>query len=237
MDAILKKSEEKIKEKGLAGLMSLEEFEEHMKEKFGKIQLPDWQVQLQEDFPFMKGNVDNINNTYQFWGAQCSGGWYPLLRECCEAIVARYAEDGIEAQDIDFVPAQIKEKFGTLRFYFGYKDTPCRIAAFDSLGSGTSLRFEPGSENDDDKTKKLRHDIAQIVRAAEEKSKYTCEMCGAPGILRNDSDAGVFRVQTLCDSCCERRIILAQEARRKRREKLKAIYEEINKKQSNEQSP
>lgn len=209
---------------------AFEEFEQHIKERLKRA---DWQVQLQEDFPFMKLNpVDDEKNTYRRFGCDCWGGWYPLLRECCEAIVARYAEDGIEAQDIDFVPAQIKEKFGTLRFYYGYKDTPCGIAAFDSLG-GTSLRFEPGNENDDDKTRKLRHDIAQIVRAAEEKSKYTCERCGAPGILRNDSDVGVRRIQTLCDACRDWRIIMVEESRRKRR----AIIEAIMKEQSNEQSP
>lgn len=54
IDAVLKKSAEEVKENGFTGFMTLEEFEKYMKEKFGKIQLPDWQVQLQEDFPFMK---------------------------------------------------------------------------------------------------------------------------------------------------------------------------------------
>lgn len=62
-----------------------------------------------------------------------------MLRECCESIVARYAEDGIGLDDIDFEPAQIKEKFGTLRFYYGYTDAPCGIAAFDNLATGESI--------------------------------------------------------------------------------------------------
>ncbi len=210
--------------------MTGEEIIKHMDETLGKIQLPDWQVQIQEDFPFMKQNpVDYAKYTYHYWGFQCSGGWYPLLRECCEAIVARYAEDGIEAKDIDFVPSQIKEKYGTLHFYFRYKDRPWGIGAFDSLDIGKSLRIEPGNENNDDKTEKLRRDIWQIVRATEEKSKFICEMCGAPGILRDDRDVGVFRVKTLCDACRERMIIQAKEAGRKRAEKLGAVFEEFNK--------
>lgn len=146
-------------------------------------------------------------SVYRRWGFECSGGWYQLLRECCETIVARYAQDGIEPNDIDFEPAQIKGKFGALRFYYGYKDAPCGIAAFDFLGSGTSLRFaEPENDDDDNKLYKRRHDIAQIVRAAEEKSKHTCENCGEMGVLRNDRGAGIFWIQALCNSCHEKRI-------------------------------
>lgn len=177
----------------------------------------EWQVKLQEDFPFMKqNNVEEERNLYRRYGFECSGGWYQLLRECCEAITARYAEEGIEADDIDFVPAQIKEKFGTLRFYYGFKDTPCGIAAFDFLDSGNSIRFEPGNNDADDLTKKFRHDIALVVREAEEKSKHTCEICGADGVLRNDSGAGIYRISTLCDACYENRIRATKETKRKR---------------------
>lgn len=62
----------------------------------------------------MEQDPDDDHNIYRKYGFECSVGWYDLLRECCEAIVARYAEDGIEIDDIDFLPAQIKEKFGTL---------------------------------------------------------------------------------------------------------------------------
>ena len=166
-----------------------------------------WQLILQRDFPFMRQDPEDDNSIYKKWGFGCSGGWYQLLRECCEAIVARYAEDGIGIDDIDFVPVQIKEKFGTLRFYYGYTDAPCGIAAFDNLATGESIRFEPKAEGDLDEAKvKLRKDIRAIVCAAEQKSKYTCEYCGEKGELRDDSDKGIFWVKTLCNSCHENRI-------------------------------
>lgn len=169
---------------------------------------PKWQVLLQREYPFMQqdSNSDG-SNIYKKYGFECGSGWSGLLKDLCEAIVARYAEDGIEKEDIDFVPAQIKEKFGTLRFYYGYKDAPCGIAAFDNLATGQSIRFEPRSNVDIDDTKaKLRQDIRAIVRRVEEKSSHTCEMCGAEGKLRNDSDIGIHWVRTLCDSCHEERI-------------------------------
>lgn len=51
--------------------------------------------------------------------------------------------------------------------------------------------------------------------AAEEKSSHTCEICGAEGKFRNDSDIGIHWVRTLCDSCHEDRIKKAIEKRKK----------------------
>ena len=194
-----------------------------------RVSFDDWEIKLQEDFPFMEQDPNDDNNLYRKWGFECSGGWYPLLRECCEAIVARYAKDGIGIEEIDFVPAQIKEKFGTLRFYYGYTDSPCGIAAFDNLATGESIRFDPKSEDEiDDAKEKLRQDIREIVRSAEQKSKYTCERCGAKGELRNDKDAGIFRVLTLCSSCHEKRIQSYEEARKRRKEEINKIVGKKN---------
>ena len=78
------------------------------------VPLEEWKIKLQQDFPFMEQDPnDDGHNIYRKWGFECYGGWYRLLRECCEAIVKRYEKDGIGIDDIDFVPAQIKEKFGT----------------------------------------------------------------------------------------------------------------------------
>ena len=175
-----------------------------------------WEMMLQH-FPFMRQDPDSDgSNIYLKWGLECDAGWAGLLRECCQAIVGRYAQDGIPPEDIDFTPTQIKEKFGTLRFYYGYTDAPCGIAAFDNLSTGQSVRFEPKAESDiDDATAKRRQDIRSVVRTAEEKSKHTCEVCGAEGKLRNDSDLGIHWVRTLCDSCHEDRIKKAIEKRKK----------------------
>lgn len=155
----------------------------------------DWGHKLQEEFPFLKqSNIKNKRNMYCQWGFECSAGWYELLRDCCQQITDRYADAGVP---IDFVPVQIKEKFGTLRFYYEYENTPCSIAAIDFLGDGSSVRFKPSDKNENDIIKKLREDISAIIMAAEERSEYTCEECGAEGELRED----LGRIRTLCDPC------------------------------------
>ena len=116
--------------------------------------------------------------------------------------------------DIDFIPCQLKEKFGALRFYYGYTDVHCVNAALDFIGSGLTMRFEPDANGEVDEAKmKRRKDIRAIVSAAEQKSKCTCEMCGAEGKLRDDSDIGIHWVKTLCDSCHEKRIAKYGEAK------------------------
>lgn len=191
------------------------------------VPLEDWKVSLQEEYPFMQQDPNDDNNTYRKYGFQCAGGWYHLLKECCKGIIARYEKDGLGLDDIDFVPVQIKEKFGTLRFYYGYTDAPCGIAAFDNLATGVSMRFEPTETDTDSATAKRRQDIRSIVRSAEQKSKNICEKCGADGKLRNDSEVGIPWVQTLCDACHERRLRQAIEARMAREQEVKEILRNV----------
>ena len=177
-----------------------EEYLKNMKER-------EWVAKIQEDYPFMRrdrsGDKDNL---YYMFGFDCNEGWCQIIRDACDAIVKRYAEDGIAPEDIDFIPSQIKEKYGTLRWYYEYLDTPSGIAAFDMINAGVSIRFKPKSENADEKTKRLREDIDKIIEEAEEKSESICEWCGAPGILRDDRAEGNFWLLTLCDSCHDKRL-------------------------------
>lgn len=74
----------------------------------------------------------------------CGPGWWPLIRECADAL-----------QDIDdqYLIYQIKEKFGTLRFYFSTSD--------------------PSREQQ----------MRRIVKEFEKRSASTCEESGSQGQL------------------------------------------------------
>lgn len=107
------------------------------------------------------------------WGklVSCGTGWYPLLIELDEMIsyLAPYYE-----------LHQVKEKYGTLRFYIG------------------------GPSKD-----KMTSDIIDnLIKYAEEISSITCETCGAAryGKIRSKYDATVKLrndgwMKTLCDPC------------------------------------
>lgn len=63
-------------------------------------------------------------------------------------------------KDYPITILQIKEKFGQLRVYFKYAD---------------SISHDQATQ------------ISQIVEAASEKAGKTCEICGKPGKLKNDT--------------------------------------------------
>jgi len=54
------------------------------------------------------------SHPFYLFGFEVDDGWHDLLRACCDQIEQYLAEH----PDLPFAVAQIKEKFGTLRFYF-----------------------------------------------------------------------------------------------------------------------
>ncbi|GLP76373.1 hypothetical protein TUM20983_34830 [Mycobacterium antarcticum] len=100
------------------------------------------------------------------WGRWLSvdAGWYPLVI----ATDARLA-----ALDPVYRVHQIKEKFGTLRYYYW-----------------------PSS---DDASPELLDALDAITDDAERASAITCERCGEPGVLQRTR----YWAKTLCHSCAE----------------------------------
>ena len=108
------------------------------------------------------------------WGKwiSCQSGWDYILQEI---------EEQLEYLDPDYKIHQVKEKFGTLRFYYAIR----------------------GDE--------VVHKIARnIVRQAEYESEYTCETCGAssrryiPNEVPSDSSVKLRTngwYKTLCNKC------------------------------------
>lgn len=70
---------------------------------------------LCRDFPLLyKQRGGTIQQTCLAWGFECGDGWEPLIRglsEKLEPLIAAQPEDQRASA------AQVKEKFGTLRFY------------------------------------------------------------------------------------------------------------------------
>jgi hypothetical protein len=100
------------------------------------------------------------------WGRWISvdAGWYPLVI----ATDKRLAE-----LDADYVVHQIKEKFGTLRYYYW-----------------------PSSE---DASPELLDAMDAIAEDAERTSAITCERCGQPGVLQRTQ----YWAKALCHSCAD----------------------------------
>lgn len=118
--------------------------------------------QLCSEFPelYADRNAD-VRTTCMCWGFECGDGWfkiiYDLSKKLTELIRALPSVD-----HCCFRASQVKEKFGTLRFYMTC-ETDEMTAAIDE---------------------------------AVELSEKTCELCGQPGELRNES-----WIVVKCDDC------------------------------------
>lgn len=95
-------------------------------------------------------------------------GWYPLVLQ---------VHNDIMAIKSDYIPVQVKEKFGGLRYYIDYS------------GEWTDEQLVS---------------VKEIIAFAEQKSFTICEVCGEPSKLRDGRVAPkskrTGRVLTLCDS-------------------------------------
>ena len=121
---------------------------------------PELEQKLEEKYAFMRKGKSlaeqhsegYVGDLYSAFGCECDDGWFELLDELCAGIQKVYEEKGIP---VDVHVAQIKEKYGTLRFYA-------------SVG---------GSEE-------IRKLVWDLISDAEHKSEFICEECGKPGTLR-----------------------------------------------------
>ncbi len=109
---------------------------------------------------------DANKNPLALYGITCHSGWMPLIEKCARDLVYIDKENRVRF-------LQIKEKFGTLRFYISIKDY--------------------NRDNDLD----FYNKCLSIIRDAEIESQHTCEYCSNPG---RDHKVRNF-IHTLCDSC------------------------------------
>ena len=94
------------------------------------------------------------------WGFECDDGWYELIYSLCDKIQA-YID---EAKCQQVIATQVKEKFGSLRFY----------TALDLLNEDDVI------DDIDD----IHYDAIQaMIDTASEESLKTCEVTGGHGTL------------------------------------------------------
>jgi hypothetical protein len=88
-------------------------------------------------------------------GFSCWLGWFPLLDKLCTDLENIIKNSGLPLEDASFRAEQVKEKFGTLRFY---------ISGAHEL---------------------IHEAVYERINQAEIESSRTCEHCGEPGKLDN----------------------------------------------------
>jgi len=171
---------------------------------------PDLQAKIFEKYPkIFKDANKSPQETCMCWGLDCGDGWYNLIDTLCEAITCSFTtsieldgEDGtrlgikpfiykdaepnyrffFETKAPQVVADQVKEKFGTLRFYFHLE--------FDEINKDLvkTGKYPQLVEIN----KRYAHFIDGIVHFAEIASGRTCEITGEEGEMHEAG--GWFKV-------------------------------------------
>lgn len=138
------------------------------------------------DFPKLYRHAENSRSAMQF-GFECGDGWFDLVYQLSNDIEAEAKKLGIDPQSEAWPRAlQVKEKFGTLKFYCDAGEpTPAGGLEPEQAGGLLSLRPWPGIQT-----------IRALIANAEKQSAKNCEDCGGVGKLHRD---GWWRV--VCDKC------------------------------------
>ena len=152
-----------------------------------------------------------VNETAMCWGFQCGEGWFDIIDSLCEALTHTYTtsievdeEDGkrlgIEPSVYDgktnyyckiiqpqVVVDTVKEKFGTLRFYY-----------HTELEEKMSYLKETGKYPELDKILERYYNYFDgIVHFAETLSERTCEVTGLKGEMHVTGGGGSGWYKTL----------------------------------------
>jgi hypothetical protein len=107
------------------------------------------ELELAKRHPILINKKTDDRNPFPMFGCECGDGWFNLLDNLMTEI------DNTGHPDLVYI-AQIKEKFGTLRFYVNFEK--CEDTIYNK--------------------------IYEIIQNYEEVSETTCEVCGKPGTLR-----------------------------------------------------
>lgn len=131
-------------------------------------------------YPIIFGDrTKPMSETTMCWGI-CTGiGWSDLLDKVCEE-----AQLIANVTGIQMIADQVKEKYGSLRWYFHTIRTPV-LPTEDTLT---------------DEQSRIWHNIIDdLVQQAEDKSEHTCEECGEYGKV-----CGTGWYRTLCKTCADK---------------------------------
>jgi hypothetical protein len=101
-------------------------------------------------------------------------GWYARVDKLCADIDSLLDDEHAKR----FSVAQVKSKFGSLRFYYRFEQAERDVIITDLSGGN---RRECGRER---RPTKVAERLRELVNAACNASDNLCEECGAPGSMR-----------------------------------------------------
>jgi hypothetical protein len=130
---------------------------------------------------------------YQFAGKNLgfgiAKGWLPDFSELCKSI-----DDLLGENKRGFHWVQLKEKFGSSRYYFSIKGKRDSVRV-DLISTKKVISYEKNPPATKDQPQTLFDQLSELISAAEAHTCDHCIVCGTPGKI--DQHGGYLLV--LCD--------------------------------------
>lgn len=133
--------------------------------------------QLCDKYPkIFRDRHGDMKETAMCWGFCCGQGWFDIIDDLCKKLQHLSDISGVQ-----IIAVQVKEKFGTLRFYITTDSS--------SIKEGVDASI-------------IRDLAEDAVSSATNQTQSTCEVCGEYGKLISTETKWL---KTLCDKCNKER--------------------------------
>ena len=138
---------------------------------------PEKTEELYEKYPIIfRQKNESMNRSPMAFGFSCDDGWFQLIEFLCRKLKRIQSVAGCQV-----IADQVKEKFGTLRFYY-------------------HVEWNFGENEPDQETQDIWFSIIyDVVRSTEYASSCVCEVCGKPGSSTKQNSRRWLK--TICDKC------------------------------------
>ena len=151
-----------------------------------------------ERFPILFQNKDkSMRKTCMCCGIEVPIGWYHILEQLC-TILEFYNMEFTKNYGIAIIADQVKEKFGTLRFYYTIRDV-------NKDGISEELMDCEDRVPDGEKKRRIAVDYLemladQIISEADNMTENTCARCGTP-LDKNNKVVTQGWISYICGEC------------------------------------
>lgn len=159
-----------------------------------------------ERFPILfADSKKSMKETCMCWGIECPIGWYHILDQLCTALEFNNMEF-IRNYNLAIVADQVKEKFGTLRFYYsicnvddvGTKICDVEKDSHDRLMCTISNKKPEREERIASEYLEMLAD--NLIGEAEKMTYNTCAYCGKP-LDKDDRVETKGWISYVCKKC------------------------------------
>lgn len=139
----------------------------------------------------------SMTETTMVWGIEAPLGWYHILEQLC-TVLEFYNLEFKDKYGIAIVADQVKEKFGTLRFYYTVRNVDKDGVVVEACAEDTRVA-------DEENRRRITIDYLEMladkyIAEAEDMTYNTCARCGVPLDEKNRVETQGW-ITYICKEC------------------------------------